>query len=65
MRSNNKKKKEAFKEDYNKIMQDYKNQDNPCFHYTQWKSPKDFIVKFSLLQEIPNSITSTDTSVIL
>lgn len=27
-----------------------------------WKAPGDYIVKFSLYTEIPNSITSTDSS---
>jgi len=30
----------------------------------QWSNPTDFIIKFSLYQESPNSITSTETSAI-
>jgi len=57
--------KKAFKKEYWGIMHGFNIQNNPCFQYQQWKDPKDFIVKFSLFQETPNSIASTDTSVIL
>jgi hypothetical protein len=65
MKSKGINKKKAFEKEYKELMRDFKNHNNPCFQYPQWKDPKDFIVKFSLLQETPNSITSTDTSVIL
>lgn len=65
MKSKGKNKKKTFEKEYKELMHDFKNHNNPCFQYQQWKDPKDFIVKFSLFQETPNSITSTDTSVIL
>ena len=65
MKSKDKKKKETFEEDYMKIMKNFQSQNAPYFQYPQWRNSNDFISKFSLLQETPNSITSTDTSVIL
>lgn len=65
MKSKDKKKKETFEGDYMKIMKNFQSQNAPCFQYPQWKYSNDFIIKFSLFQEVPNSITSTDTSVIL
>jgi hypothetical protein len=63
MKSKDKKMQETFEEDYNKIMKDFQIQNAPYFQYPQWKNSNDFIIKFSLFQEMPNSITSTDTSV--
>lgn len=54
----------TFEKEYNEIMKDFQNQNHSFFLQTpQWTNPKDFIVKFSLYQETPNSITSTDTLV--
>jgi hypothetical protein len=54
----------TFEKQYNEIMKYFQNQNSPFFPQTpQWTNPKDFIVKFSLYHETPNSITSTDTIV--
>lgn len=53
----------SFEEDYEIIMKDIKKEDLPIDQNPQWTNPSDYIIKFSLYQEIPNSITSTDTSV--
>jgi hypothetical protein len=63
MKSIKEKKQECFEEDYKKIMKDFQKQNTPYFQQPQWTNSGDFIIKFSLFQEIPNSITSTDTSV--
>jgi hypothetical protein len=63
MKSKAEKKQESFEEEYNKIMKDFQKQDAPIAQNPQWINPGDFIIKFSLYQETPNSITSTDTSV--
>lgn len=56
------KKQKAFEKDYDKIMKDFQKQDATFANHPQWISPGDFIVKFSLYQDSPNSITSTNTS---
>jgi len=61
MKSKAKKKQKTFDEDYNKIMKDFQRHDVPPFQVPQWTNLGDFITKFSLYQETPNSITSTDT----
>ncbi len=54
----------AFEKDYNNLMKDFQFQNNlPSPPAPEWKNPGDFIIKFSLYQESPNSITSTDTLV--
>ena len=63
MDSKEKKQEDSFIEDYNKIMKDFQKEDNPLFQIPQWMNPGDFIIKFSLYEEIPNSITSTNTSI--
>ena len=63
MKSKDRNKQETFEEDYKKIMKDFQSHNTPYFQYPQWKNSNDFIIKFSLFQEMPNSITSTDTSV--
>jgi len=63
MESKEKKMEEVFIEDYNKIMKDFQRESNPLFQIPQWMNPGDFIVKFSLYEETPNSIASTDTSI--
>jgi len=65
MKSKEERKKETFESDYMKIMKNIQSQNAPYFQYPQWRNSNDFIIKFTLLQETPNSITSTDTSVIL
>lgn len=63
MKPKDEKKQISFEQEYTEIMK-YSNDKNAPIHPTpQWINPKDFIVKFSLYQETPNSITSTDTSV--
>ena len=57
------KKPTKFEKDYNKIMKGFPNQNTPVSTTPQWTTPSDFIVKFSLYQETPNSITSTNTFV--
>jgi hypothetical protein len=61
MKSKDKKKKTPFEKDYEKIMKSFQRQSSPIPQNPQWTNPNDFIVKFSLYQETPNSITSTDT----
>lgn len=63
MKSSDDKKQQKFEKDYNDIMKDFQNQNNLLTSNPQWTNPTDFIVKFSLYQETPNSITSTDTMV--
>lgn len=55
--------KNAFEKEYNEIMNGFQNQIVHINQNAQWTNPSDFIVKFSLYQETPNSITSTDTLV--
>ena len=52
-----------LEKDYKEVMKgfEYSNYLNPL---PQWSAPGDYIVKFSLYQEVPNSITSTNTSLI-
>jgi hypothetical protein len=63
MKSKDDKKQTAFEKDYKEIMKDFQNQNTALIQTPQWTNPNDFIVKFSLYQESPNSITSTDTLV--
>ena len=63
MKSSADKKQQTFEKDYNSIMKNFQNQNAPFPQTSQWSNPTDFIVKFSLYQETPNSITSTDTLV--
>ena len=55
------KKEVNFERDYNKIV----NNQNPIpsliSQSQQWSNPNDYIEKFSLIKESPNSITSTNT----
>ena len=63
MKSKEENEQKTFVDDYEKIMRDFQKQDNPSLPQTpQWTNQGDFIIKFSLYQETPNSITSTDTS---
>jgi hypothetical protein len=62
MKTTKSKKKQDYSKDYNKIMNGFQPQ-APVPITPQWINPGDFIVKFSLYQEIPNSITSTNTTV--
>ena len=59
------KRQKVFEKDYDKIMKDFQKQDAPFINAPQWINPGDFIVKFSLYQDSPDSITSTNTSPIL
>ena len=66
MKSKDEKKQSRLRrdeEEYNKIMKDFQKQNTPLSQTPQWTNPGDFIIKFSLYKEMPNSITSTDTSV--
>ncbi len=63
MKSSAEKKQRTLEEDYYKIMKDLQKQIMPIVPIPQWTNPGDFIIKFSLYQEIPNSNTSTDTSI--
>jgi hypothetical protein len=65
MKSIVEKEKKTFDEDYDVIMKDFQKQNVPTSPAPQWTNPGDFIIKFSLFQETPNSITSTDTSIII
>ena len=64
MKSKDEKDLKPFEEDYNTIMKDFQKQNLSPYQPTpQWTNPGDFLIKFSLYQETPNSITSTDTSI--
>ena len=62
MKTKEMKKQNSFEKDYDKIMKDLQKQDDLFANPPQWINPGDFIVKFSLYQDSPNSITSTNTS---
>jgi hypothetical protein len=49
--------------EYNEIMKGFQQPTVPVQPVSPWTRPNDFIVKFSLYSELPNSITSTETSV--
>jgi len=63
MKSKDDSKQKAIEKDYNEIMEGFENQNNLILQPPQWTKPSDFITKFSLYQDSPNSITSTETSV--
>lgn len=63
MKSNDEKKLKTLEMEYNEIMNGFQNQNVQGNQTPQLINPNDFIVKFSLYQETPNSITSTDTLV--
>lgn len=63
MKSKDEKKQQTLEKEYNEIMKGFQNQNVHINQTPQWTNPNDFIVKFSLYQETPNSITSTDTLV--
>lgn len=65
MKSKSEETPKSFEKDYEKIMKGFKIQNSPLPNIPQWANPGDFIIKFSLYQETPNSITSTDTAVYL
>lgn len=65
MKSKNESVQETLEKDYSEIMKDFQKQDVLFTPTPQWANPGDFIIKFSLYQETPNSITSTDTLVYL
>jgi hypothetical protein len=65
MESSEIKKMPSFEVEYNDLMKGYQIPNIPVAPLPQWTKPSDFIVKFSLYQETPNSITSTETSVCL
>jgi len=52
---------EMFEKEYNELMQEFNKQALPVVQQPQWVSPCDYIPQFSLYQEVPNGITSTDT----
>lgn len=63
MESKDKIELDNFISDYDEIVKDFNHlKDFTDFRYN-WTNPNDFIVKFSLYQESPNSVTSTDTVV--
>jgi len=62
MKSLKTKKKQNYEKDYNKIMNGYQ-LSAPIQFAPQWINPNDYFVKFSLYEETPNSITSTNTSI--
>jgi hypothetical protein len=64
MKSKTKKRHTFFEDDYNKIMKDFHHPDIPSFQTPPiWINQYEFISKFSLYQESPYSITSTNTSI--
>ena len=54
-----------LEKEYNEIMKGFQYPIMPSQPIPQWSNPTDFLVKFSLYQESPNSITSTETSATL
>ena len=65
MKSRDKKSQNTLEKDYSEIMKDFQKQEIPFTQTPLWSKPSDFIVKFSLYEETPNSITSKDTTVYL
>ncbi|MDO8993033.1 MAG: hypothetical protein Q7U83_08215 [Daejeonella sp.] len=65
MKSQDSKKQKALEKEYHEITNGFQNQSIPPNQVPQWTNPTHYITKFSLYQESPNSITSTDTSVYL
>ncbi len=65
MKTQDEKKPKVFEEDYSKLMKDYRKPNVPFSPPHEWANPGDFIIKFSLYQDSPNSITSTDTSPVI
>ena len=63
MKTKEKVSQKKFENDYNKIMKEFNCGNAPFNHNHQWTNPRDFIVKFTLFQDAPGSITSSDTSV--
>jgi hypothetical protein len=63
MKTKGNKKQMTLEKDYGAIMKGFQNQYLNVGAIPQWTKPSDFIVKFSLYQEYPNSIASADTSV--
>ncbi len=61
MESENNIELKRLEEDYTEVMKGFQRNYLPFIQMPQWTNPNDFIVKFSLYQETPNSITSTDT----
>lgn len=55
----------TIEREYSEIMKDFQYPSIPVQSIPQWSNPTDFIVKFSLYQESPSSITSTETSATL
>jgi hypothetical protein len=60
--STKKTKEFTLENEYNEIMKGFQYTSIPSQSVPQWSNPNDFIVKFSLYQESPGSITSTETS---
>ena len=56
------KKQKTFDDSYKKIMKSMPEQEFFQYKLNQWQSPSDSIVKFSLYQETPRSVTSTNTT---
>ena len=62
MKSKCEKTRKKIEADYKKIMKQSYIDKTPVV-VPQWVNPGDYIVKFTLYQETPNSITSTETLV--
>ena len=62
MRQDDQNEQLTFEEDYNMIMKDFQKENSLIAQTPQWTNPNDYIIKFSLYQETPNSITSTETA---
>ena len=62
MKLKTEKKQNSFEKEYAKFMKGYNFNNQLPNQGLQWTRPNDIIVKFSLYQETPNSITSTETS---
>ncbi|HRH66234.1 MAG TPA: hypothetical protein PLU53_08055 [Bacteroidia bacterium] len=62
MKPHKTKKKQNYEKEYNQLMTGFQ-PSLPSQNSPQWINTGDFIAKFSLYKESPNSISSTDTSV--
>lgn len=65
MKSENENKQNSLEKEYAEIMKGFALRESPAFEPVRWTNLNDPIQKFSLYNETPNSITSTDTVVYL
>lgn len=63
MKTKQKVSQDKFEQDYKKIIKESDDGNANILPNTQWSRPGDYIVKFTLFQDLPRSITSSDTTV--